>query len=80
MKVKNSYFVHHDGRNEYDVLIKEDGSAWVLKEEYFEFNGEIKPQNKIELPDSKKYQDLFNEIEKKCLSGKLTSIGREINL
>jgi len=80
MKNKSSFLVHHDGRNDYDVLIKDDGSAWVLKEEYFEFNGEIKPQNKIELPDSKKYQDLFNKIEKKCLSGKLTSIGREINL
>ena len=80
MKNKNSYFVHHDGRNEYDVLIKNNGSAWVLKEEYFEFNGEIKSQNKIGLANSKKYQDLFNEIEEKCLSGKLTSIGREINL
>ena len=80
MKVKNSYFVHHDGRNEYDVLIKNNGSAWVLKEEYFEFNGEIKSQNKIGLANSKKYQDLFNEIEKKCLSGKLTYIGREIEL
>ena len=79
MKNKNPYFVHHDGRNEYDVLIKNDGSAWVLKEEYFEFNGEIKPQNKIGLANSKKYQDLFNEIEEKCLSGKLTSIGREID-
>ena len=80
MKVKNSYFVHHDGRNEYDVLIKDDGSAWVLKEEYFEVNGKVKPQNKIELADSKKYQDLFDEIEEKCLSGKLTSIEREIDL
>ena len=80
MKVKNSYFIHHDGRNEYDVLIKNDGSAWVLKEEYFEVNGKVKPQNKIELTDSKKYQDLFNEIEEKCLSGKLTSIEREIDL
>ena len=80
MKVKNSYFIHHDGRNEYDVLIKNDGSAWVLKEEYFEVNGKVKPQNKIELADSKKYQDLFDEIEEKCLSGKLTSIEREIDL
>ena len=80
MKVKNSYFIHHDGRNEYDVLIKNDGSAWVLKEEYFEVNGKVKPQNKIELTDSKKYQDLFDEIEEKCLSGKLTSIEREIDL
>ena len=80
MKVKNSYFIHHDGLNEYDVLIKNDGSAWVLKEEYFEVNGKVKPQNKIELTDSKKYQDLFDEIEEKCLSGKLTSIEREINL
>ena len=80
MKVKNSYFIHHDGRNEYDVLIKNYGSAWVLKEEYFEVNGKVKPQNKIELADSKKYQDLFDEIEEKCLSGKLTSIEREIDL
>ena len=80
MKVKNSYFIHHDGRNEYDVLIKNYGSAWVLKEEYFEFNDEVRPQNKTELADTKKYQDLFDEIEEKCLSGKLTSIGREIDL
>ena len=80
MKVKNSYFIHHDGRNEYDVLIKNDGSAWVLKEEYFEVNGKVKPQNRIELADSKKYQDLFDEIVEKCLSGKLTSIEREIDL
>ena len=72
--------MHNDGRNDYDVLIKDDGSAWVLKEEYFEFNGEVKPQNKTELVDSKKYQDLFAEIEEKCLSGKLTSIEKEINL
>ena len=52
----------------------------VLKEEYFEFNGKVKPQNKTELADAKKYQNLFDEIEEKCLSGKLTSIGREIDL
>ena len=79
-KYKNSYFVHNDGRNDYDVLVKDDGSAWVLKEEYFEFNDEVKPQNKTELADTKKYQNLFDEIEEKCLSGKLTSIGREIDL
>ena len=79
-KNKNVYFVHNDGRNDYDILIKEDGSAWVLKEEYYEFNGEVKPQNKIGLANSKKYQDLFAEIEEKCLSGKLTSLGKEINL
>ena len=80
MKVKNLYFVHHDGRNDYDVLVKDDGSTWVLKEEYFEFNGEVKTQNKTELADEKKYQSLFDEIEEKCLSGILTSIGREIDL
>ena len=80
MKNKYPYFVHNDGRNDYDVLIKEDGSAWVLKEEYYEFNGEVKPQNNIGLANSKKYQDLFAEIEEKCLSGILTSIGKEINL
>ena len=51
-----------------------------MKEEYFEVNDKVKPQNKIELADSKKYQDLFDEIEEKCLSGKLTSIEREIDL
>ena len=80
MKNKYPYFVHNDGRNDYDVLIKEDGSAWVLKEEYCEFNGEVKTQNKTELADEKKYQSLFDEIEEKCLSGILTSIGREIDL
>tara|TARA_A100000164_G_scaffold361776_1_gene376941 strand:- start:234 stop:476 length:243 start_codon:yes stop_codon:yes gene_type:complete len=80
MKNKNIYFVHNDGRNDYDVLVKDEGSAWVLKEEYFEFNGEVKPQNKIELANEKKYQDLFDEFEEKCLSGKLTSIAREIDL
>lgn len=80
MKNKNIYFVHNDGRNDYDVLVEDDGSAWVLKEEYFEFNGEVKLQNKIELIDGKKYQDLFDEIEEKCLSGKLTSIAKEIDL
>ena len=79
-KNKNIYLVHNDGRNDYDVLIKEGGSAWVLKEEYYEFNGEVKPQSKIDLADSKKYQDLFAEIEEKCLSGKLTSIEKEIDL
>ena len=79
-KNKNIYLVHNDGRNDYDVLIKEGGSAWVLKEEYYEFNGEVKPQNKIGLADSKKYRDLFAEIEEKCLSGKLTSIEKEIDL
>ena len=64
MKVKNSYFVHHDGRNEYDVLIKEDGSAWVLKEEYFEFNGEIKPQNKIGLANSKNIKTFLMKLKK----------------
>ena len=24
-KYKNSYFVHNDGRNDYDVLVKDDG-------------------------------------------------------
>ena len=57
-KYKNSYFVHNDGRNDYDVLVKDDGSTWVLKEEYFEFNGEVKTQNKTELADEKKYQSL----------------------
>ena len=80
MKNKNIYFVHNDGRNDYDVLVEDDGSAWVLKEEYFEFNGEVKLQNKTELIDGKKYQDLFDEIEEKCLSGKLTSIAKEIDL
>ena len=80
MKNKNIYFVHNDGRNDYDVLVEDDGSAWVLKEEYFEFNGEVKLQNKIELIDGKKYQDLFDEIEEKCLSGKLTSIAKKIDL
>ena len=80
MKNKNIYFVHNDGRNDYDVLVEDDGSAWVLKEEYFEFNGEVKLQNKIELIDGKKYQDLFDEIEEQCLSGKLTSIAKEIDL
>ena len=80
MKNKNIYLVHNDGRNDYDVLVKDDGSAWVLKEEYFEFNSEVKPKNKIELANEKKYQDLFDEIEEKCLSGKLTSIEREIDL
>ena len=79
-KYKNSYFVHNDGRNDYDVLVKDDGSTWVLKEEYFEFNGEVKTQNKTELADEKKCQSLFDEIEEKCLSGILTSIGREIDL
>ena len=55
-------------------------SVGITKEEYFEFNGEVKPQNKIELANEKKYQDLFDEIEEKCLSGKLTSIEREIDL
>ena len=80
MKNKNIYFVHNDGRNDYDVLVEDDGSAWVLKEEYFEFNGEVKLQNKIELIDGKKYQDLFDEIEEKCLSGKVTSIAKKIDL
>ena len=80
MKNKNIYFVHNDGRNDYDVLVEDDGSAWVLKEEYFEFNGEVKLQNKIELIEGKKYQDLFDEIEEQCLSGKLTSIAKEIDL
>ena len=80
MKNKNIYFVHNDGRNDYDVLVEDDGSAWVLKEEFFEFNGEVKLQNKIELIDGKKYQDLFDEIEEKCLSGKLTSIAKKIDL
>ena len=80
MKNKNIYFVHNDGRNDYDVLVEDDGSAWVLKEEYFEFNGEVKLQNKIELIDGKKYQDLFDEIEEKCLSGKFRSIAKEIDL
>ena len=80
MKFKKPYFVHNDGRNDYDILIIDADNAWVLKEEYFEVNGKVKPQNKIELADSKKYQDLFDEIEEKCLSGKLTSIEREINL
>ena len=80
MKNKNIYFVHTDGRNDYDVLVEDDGSAWVLKEEYFEFNGEVKLQNKIELIDGKRYQDLFDEIEEKCLSGKLTSIAKKIDL
>ena len=80
MKNKNIYFVHNDGRNDYDVLVEDDGSAWVLKEEYFEFNGEVKLQNKIELIDGKRYQDLFDEIEEKCLSGKLTSIAKKIDL
>ena len=80
MKNKNIYFVHNDGRNDYDVLVEDDGSAWVLKEEYFDFNGEVKLQNKIDLIDGKKYQDLFDEIEEKCLSGKLTSIAKEIDL
>ena len=31
----------------------------------------------INLADSKKCQDLFDKIEAKCLSGKLTSIGKE---
>lgn len=80
MKVKNLYFVHHDGRNDYDVLIKDDGGAWVLKEEYFELNGEVKPQNETKIADANKYQGLFDEIEEKCLSGKLTSIAREIDI
>lgn len=77
MKNKYTYYVHNDGRNDYDVLIENDGNAWILKEEYFEINGKLKSQNKINLDDSKKYQDLFDEIEAKCLSGKLTSIGKE---
>ena len=80
MKNKNSYFSHNDGRFDYDVLITEYDTSWILKEEYYEFNGEVKPQNNINHVDLKKYQDLFDEIEKKCLSGNLTSIAREINL
>ena len=79
MKNKYSYFVHNDDSNDYDVLVKDDGSAWVLKEEYFEFNGEVKSQNKTEIADAKKYQDLFDEIEENVYE-KLTSIGREIDL
>ena len=78
MKNKYTYFVHNDGRNDYDVLIENDGNVWVLKEEYFEINGKVKPQNKIKVADSKKHEDLFDEIEAKCLSGNLTSIGQEI--
>tara|TARA_Y100001958_G_C20679964_1_gene195261 strand:- start:153 stop:392 length:240 start_codon:yes stop_codon:yes gene_type:complete len=78
MKNKYTYFVHNDGLNDYDVLIGNDGNAWVLKEEYFEINGRVKFQNKIKLADYKKYKDLFDEIEAKCLSGKLTSINQEI--
>ena len=80
MKNKNIYLVHNDGRNDYDVLVKDDGSAWVLKEEYFEFNGEVQSQNKIELADAKKFQGLFDKIEEKCVSGNLTSIAKEIDL
>ena len=80
MKNKYSYFVHNDGRNDYDVLFDNDGNILVLKEEYFEINGKVKSQDKIKVADSKKYQDLFDEIEAKCLSGKLTSLAREIDL
>ena len=45
MKNKNTYFVHNDGRNDYDVLVKDDGSAWVLKEEYFFCDFGCKPLN-----------------------------------
>ena len=77
MKNRYTYFVHNDGRNDYDVLIRNDGNVWVLKEEYFEINGKIKTQNKTKFADLEKYQDLLDEIEAKCLSGKLTSIGKE---
>ena len=79
MKDKNSHFIHNDGRSDYDVMILDNSNLWVLKEDYFEINGNIKFIDKAYPSGSKELQDLYDKIELNCLQGNLTSIGREID-